>query len=75
MLLGHKTTTKQNKTLGTVGAQVTGAVAWPMKRQCFHMLVYIDFVRCQTSLAQAREAIDCLLTICDRLGSRFASDT
>ena len=44
-------------------ARVTGAVAWLMRRQDFHTLVYV-----------ARQAFDYLRAICHRLGHRLTPD-
>ena len=46
-----------------------------MRRQGFHTVIYLNnFVSCETSLARAREAFNCLPTICDRLGFCLAPD-
>ena len=51
-----------------------GAVAWLMRRQGFHALVYMDdFVGCEASLTRARQAFDYLRAICGCLGHRPTS--
>ena len=63
------------RTSGAACIHVTGAVAWLMRPQGFHALVYVDdFVGCKASLMRARQAFDCLRAICGRLGLRLAAD-
>ena len=60
---------------GAACVHVTGVVAWLMRRQGFHVMVYVDdFVGCEASLARVCKAFDCPRAICGRLGLRLAAD-
>ena len=51
------------------------SVAWLMRGQSFHAVVYIDdFVRCKASLTRSRQAFECLQAICKGLGLHLAPD-
>ena len=63
------------RTSGGACVQVKGTDTWLMRRQGFDALVYLDgFVGYETSLARARQAFNCPLTICDGLSFCLAPD-
>ena len=57
------------RTSSVACVRITGTVAWLMRRQSFHAIVYVDdFVGSEASLVRVRQAFNCRLANCSRLG-------